>query len=258
MHEYRRRVVRGCPICGREAAGETCGHAYCTGELEARRRRVRDERERQERREAQARTLDQALRLRPDVPASAVLAILPATDRPVVRQDRSRRTLFSEKLSDVLETAAADPEGPTGDAVVAEPAAAGEAGLIAAACASCRGFCCRLGEDHAFLRPATLRRFLRANPALTPAQAKEEYLRRLPEEIIAGGCVYQGRDGCALPRAMRSDVCNRYHCEDLEALRKSAGPAPVLVIGFDHDRFVRASLIGDGVRTLAEAPPTAP
>lgn len=254
QQEYRRRIAHGCPICGRECAGESCGHEYCAAELEQRRRRLVEERERQERKAAQARALDQELRRRPDVPASAVLAILPATDRPVQRQDPTRRTLFSERLTDLMETAIADPEGPTGDTVEPDLPPTGDARLIASACASCRGSCCRHGEDHAFLRPATLRRFLKAHPGLTPAKAKEEYLRRLPAESIAGGCVFQGREGCTLPRSMRSDVCNRYHCEDLETLRKSTGAAPVLVIGFDEDRYVRASLIGDGVRTIAEAP----
>jgi hypothetical protein len=62
---------------------------------------------------------------------------------------------------------------------------------------------------------------------------------------------------------MRSDVCNRYICEDLEKLSVHVSAAqnrqqlpPVVAVGFDRDRLVRVSLIdGDGVRTLSEAAP---
>jgi hypothetical protein len=234
---------------------DSCGAASCRREVEARRLRILEARERRERKEALARSLEQELRRNAALPDPAVAAVLPATDRPLSRLEPARRTLFAERLADLMETAAADPEGPTGEPIGAERPPTADERLIGAACGSCRGHCCRLGEDHAFLRPATLRRHWRAHPELTPQQVREDYLRRLPAESIAGSCIYHGRGGCALPRAMRSDVCNRYHCEELEALRKSAGAAPVLALGFDKDRYVRASLLDGGdVRTVAEAP----
>jgi hypothetical protein len=260
MKEYRRRIdaipgARACPVCGRRATEESCGDAACRSELESRSLRIREDRERRERKGVLARQLEQELRSRGDLPDSAAAALLPATDRPLRRQDPARRTLFAERLADLMETAAADPDGPTGERAEPERPPTEDERLIGAACGSCRGHCCRHGEDHAFLRPATLRRHWRAHPELTPQQVREEYLRRLPDESVAGSCIYHGRGGCALPRAMRSDVCNRYHCEDLEALRKTAGAGPVLVLGFDKDRYVRASLLdGGGVRTVAEAP----
>ncbi len=59
---------------------------------------------------------------------------------------------------------------------------------------------------------------------------------------------------------MRSDVCNRYLCEDLERLQSVVAEGktvpPILAVGFDDDRLVRVSLMqGDAVRTLSEGPP---
>ena len=158
-----------------------------------------------------------------------------------------------------FEFPAADPNGPTGDAASPEPPASAVEALERAACASCRGLCCRHGEPHAFLRPATVRRTLKLHPGWTAAQALEAYLSFIPAESTAGSCIYHGSRGCALPRAMRSDVCNRYLCDDLERLQKAAADAavlpPVLAVGFDEDRLVRVSLIeGDAVRTLPDPP----
>jgi len=252
---YRRRLdaegARGCGVCGRRCEGDSCGDDYCRGELDERRLRVVREAERRDRREA-------ALRDAASVtPPGAVAVVLPASDRPVEAGHPARRTLFAEKLAGLMEDAAGDPEGPTGDPV---PAAAST--LVRAACTSCRGWCCRHGEDHAFLRPATLRRYLKAHPELTPARALEEYLGRLPGESIAGSCLYHGAQGCTLPREMRSDVCNRYHCEELERLTVDVSAAQdrqqFVAVGFDRDRLVRVSLIDrDGVRTISEAPPGA-
>ncbi len=253
--------ARACPVCGRRAGDgdETCGDEYCRGEIGSRRDRARAEGERQAAKEAVTREVERGLRASGAVPAGARAVVLPATDRPIVPQDPSRRTLFAERLSELMDDAAADPDGPTGDPVWPEAPSSAADALARAACASCRGLCCRHGEPHAFLRPATLRRYLRRHPEQTPEQALRAYLNFIPAESTAGSCIYHGRQGCALPRAMRSDVCNRYLCEDLERLQKAADAPPVVAVGFEDDRLVRVSLLGpDGVRTLSEAPAPAP
>ena len=265
--EYRRRIHslpgnKACVICGRwigsGSAGDTCGEEYCREGVDAREDRARRQQERREIREAVSRKIEADLRQ--SLPPNALTAALPAHDRPLQPQDPVRRTLFAERLAGVMEDAAADPDGPTGDPPVLEfPATAAET-LTRAACTSCRGLCCKHGDLHAFIRPATLRRHLKLHPEQTPAQALQDYLSHLPAEATAGSCVYHGRQGCALPRAMRSDVCNRYLCDDLERLQGSVavGKAvpPILAVGFDEDRLVRVSLMqGDLVRTLSEGPP---
>jgi len=265
--EYRRRIHsvpgnRACVICGRwigsGSAGDTCGEEYCREGVELREARACRERDRRETREAVSRKIEADLR--PSEAPNALTAVLPAQDRPLLPQDPVRRTLFAERLAGVMEDAAADQDGPTGDPPVPElPATAAET-LTRAACMSCRGHCCRHGDLHAFIRPATLRRHLKLHPEQTPAQALQVYLSHIPSEATAGSCIYHGRRGCALPRAMRSDVCNRYLCEDLERLQSVVAPGkaipPILAVGFDEDRLVRVSLLqGDAVRILSEGSP---
>lgn len=271
VHEYRRRVwavpgARACPVCGRRIdpgnSADTCGEAYCREEFDSRLHRARREVERREAREAAARTVEADLKASGAVSKEALTVVLPSHDRPILRPHPERRTLFAERLAGVMDDAVADPEGPTGDPPSGE-APAGPADVLArAACTACRGLCCKHGEQHAFIRPATLRRYLKQHPGRTPAQALQDYLGRIPAESTFGSCLYHGRQGCTLPRSMRSDVCNRFLCDDLERLQKFVGgeapSPPVVAVGFDEDRLVRVSLMDrDGVRTLSEAPPGA-
>src|SRR5579862_7853474 len=254
--EFRRRLraepgARACPVCGRQIdpdiAGNSCGEDYCREELGSRLHRARQEQERTESKEASARRVEIRLRESRAVPGDGLTAILPADDRPILPQDPARRTLFAERLSGLMEDAAADPDGPTGDPPYPEASANAGDTLARAACASCRGLCCKHGELHAFMRPATLRRYLKLHPAQTPERALATYLSYIPAESAAGSCIYHGRQGCTLPRAMRSDVCNRFFCDDLERLQKSVGagetPPPIVAVGFDGERLVRVSIL---------------
>jgi hypothetical protein len=269
-HEYRRRIwaepgARACPICGRRIgpgiAGASCGEVYCREELDSRLNRARREQERREAKEAAARQIEVQLQESRAVPPNTLTAVLPAHDRPLAPQDPARRKLFAERLAGIMEDAAADPAGPTGDPPYPEVPASPCDRLARTACASCRGLCCKHGEQHAFIRPATLRRYLKLHPDQTPVQALETYLSHIPAESTAGSCIYHGRQGCTLPRALRSDVCNHFICDDLERLQKvvaafGENAPPVVAVGFDEDRLVRVSLMdSDGVRTISEAPP---
>jgi hypothetical protein len=269
MHEYRRRIrtipgARSCRVCGFQLSpgwvGEACEQEHCRGELDARLSRVRKDFELERAREAAANLKGQELRaLRPgEIPGEAVVAVLPGTNRPITLQHPERKTLLRERLSGLIEDADADPDGPTGDppAPGTPPTAADL--LNRAACTACRGQCCRLGEDHAFIRPATLRRFHKGRPEMTGVQVVDAYLECVPKESALGGCVFQGRQGCALPRAMRSDVCNRYLCEDLErAGNLVAGTSkPLLAVCIDGKTPLRTVLIEEGrVRLIDEPPP---
>lgn len=85
-------------------------------------------------------------------------------------------------------------------------------------CGTCRGACCRAGEDHAFLTRAVLARVKRQRRVATDASLLESYLQRVPEEAVEGSCIYHGARGCALPRTMRSETCNRFLCYPLKQL----------------------------------------
>ena len=87
--------------------------------------------------------------------------------------------------------------------------------VVVATCSACRGSCCGNGGDHAFLRTRTLREFMAAHPTLDDHAIVDAYAAWLPERTLQPGCVYQAAQGCTLPRAMRSSICNAYLCGGL-------------------------------------------
>ena len=91
-----------------------------------------------------------------------------------------------------------------------------------------RGACCGAGGEHAYLTAERMRRYLAAHPTLTAADALEAYAGRVPAVTTRRSCVYHGTAGCALPREMRADVCNRHYCESLWRFRADLadGEAP--------------------------------
>lgn len=114
-----------------------------------------------------------------------------------------------------------------------------ERALVGAACASCRGECCKQGGDHAFLRPDAMMAYLAANPTHDDEQIVSRYLALLPMRTLTNGCVFQQTDGCALPRDLRSDVCNRYFCEALGAIRHTFGPGEPVRAYLTHQKYRR-------------------
>lgn len=115
--------------------------------------------------------------------------------------------------------AAIQDEAPDDDGRFGPPDAVEGRGL-AAACATCRGWCCRQGGTHAFLKADRIRRLLRERPDLEPDDVPSLYEGHLGERHLQGGCVFQGETGCRLPRELRSDTCNEYFCPDLVQVRR--------------------------------------
>jgi hypothetical protein len=91
--------------------------------------------------------------------------------------------------------------------------------MLSLACATCRGYCCRLGGEHAFLDTTTLQRYMSAHPQLAADQVVGAFLAKLPEKGYRNSCVFHAGDGCTLPRAMRSDICNSFYCNGLRNFR---------------------------------------
>lgn len=84
-------------------------------------------------------------------------------------------------------------------------------------CSICKGGCCASGGNHAFISAITIRRQLDADPDLDKGSIIDLYLRNLPPLSINGACINQTDQGCALPRELRSDVCNVYFCDELKS-----------------------------------------
>lgn len=84
-------------------------------------------------------------------------------------------------------------------------------------CAMCKGGCCTAGRDSAYITPSTIRRYLDAHPDSTDNDILDAYLSRLGTDSVTDACINQSPAGCVLPRSMRSDTCNQYYCNALEA-----------------------------------------
>ncbi|CAA0081828.1 Uncharacterised protein [BD1-7 clade bacterium] len=89
-------------------------------------------------------------------------------------------------------------------------------------CSYCKGGCCVLGKDHAYLLPITLFRYLRDHPDETPQALLQRYLDLRPEVVMADSCINHTPQGCALPRELRSEICNGYYCDSLKTWHKHA------------------------------------
>ena len=92
------------------------------------------------------------------------------------------------------------------------------------ACTTCGGRCCRWGGNHAYVTAQLLVCRMEAEPERSPESFVEEYMDQLPTESVVGGCAFQGREGCVLPREIRGMVCNGYHCPDLSFFLEDHGP----------------------------------
>jgi len=100
-------------------------------------------------------------------------------------------------------------------------------------CTLCQGGCCSEGGDHAYIRTVTIRRYMDSNPELTTEEIFDGYVSKLSDKTVDSSCINQTDKGCALPRVLRSDVCNGFYCDSLKSYQKdyvTSDATPVLVI----------------------------
>lgn len=168
------------------------------------------------------------------LPEAPVAALLPANTRamePVTPALRDRFVASIRRRLVDYPLAVAPPEprahqDPGGGHALALHA------LLLQGCATCGGACCTRGGTHAFLSAAGLRGTAEAQTdGDTGAALETLYTAHLPATHYAGSCVFHGERGCTLPRALRSDTCNRYLCGELTALSRA-------LTGADGERAV--------------------
>jgi hypothetical protein len=133
---------------------------------------------------------------------------------PAGRRERFRAHL-TETVARAMETEA-DPDGP--GEIPAAPE--GLRAWLGAICAACRGPCCRAGRETAFLDVPAIHEQMKARPGRGAGEIVDDYVGRLPGESFDGACVFQGCDGCALPRERRARICNIYECSGLRMARR--------------------------------------
>ncbi len=83
-------------------------------------------------------------------------------------------------------------------------------------CAMCKGGCCRSGKEHAYLSVFSVRALMDKNPQKSAKDIVELYRSHISANTIKGSCINQTPTGCALPRALRSDICNAFYCDALK------------------------------------------
>ena len=233
-----------CAICHRplsvhqEVRGEVCDNKPCQLEYlsrelsshssEEKERNLREVMEYEEhclaelKESAQALRDEQAAAAGVGDPESYPVVIVPSNTREITELPERRRQAFRDHLQHLVNNAVerhdASPTVVSDDKTEnIEPAAEDGARH---ACAVCKGDCCSNGGDHAFLSIHLMRNFMERQPTLCAQGVIEAYLSRLSEQTYAGSCVYHARDGCALPRDMRSNTCNEYACTGLNQYQK--------------------------------------
>lgn len=198
----------GCRVCGQplsfhqQVAGQICGDWRCrTGVLE---RDMAAHRERA------------GLALDVDDFSTYAMVVVPDEPRDVHPVPDFRHRTHVNRLFDLCvktlgsADTAEDPDDKHLAGDVASPAA-----LASGICAICRGTCCHMGGEHAFLDPPAIHCFTRRCGINDPLEVVYAYAARLPRIAAVDGCVYQAETGCSLPRWMRAAICNAYRCKGL-------------------------------------------
>jgi len=91
-------------------------------------------------------------------------------------------------------------------------------------CTMCKGGCCASGKEHAYLSVFSIRRYMDNNPDLSADDILNLYISYISPESINNSCINQRVSGCALPRELRSDICNGYYCDPLKKYHKKMMP----------------------------------
>lgn len=201
------------------------------------------------------------------------VVLVPANTRALVALPEVAQAGFRVHLDGVMADAFARPLRDNALAMTAQEAGeradAGEtasrdpglpAHMVLGSCATCRGSCCTAGGTRAFLTADSLVR-VRAQrvtlgvPGESPDAIAALYLDRLPAVHYEGSCVFHARTGCALPRGLRANLCNRYQCGELTQLSRAlgeTGAASAYVGAASGERLERMALVGAaGVAAIA-------
>ena len=187
-------------------------------------------------------------------PEDLPLAAVPSYDRRIGNLPEKRRRWFRDHLnrqislsversSEVVDDPHGSPDPPESQPTETQQAA------LTQACGTCRGYCCSLGGDRAWVDVAAMRSYLLNHPGIRPRALLEQYLDRLPQRTCRDSCVYHTFSGCVLPRSMRARICNTYYCTGLRELwTQLADPESLraLVIAMNGHRVVRSSVFVRG------------
>lgn len=166
------------------------------------------------------------------------VVVVPANERSLTPLPEQRKEKFLAHLEMLLDAVAqlspeaASPPSPYDPPAADEPGlTATQSRMIGHACTVCQGFCCQQGAEHAFQDVASLREIM-ANEELTPAAVRETYRAAFPTISYTDSCVFHTSEGCALPRALRSHMCNRWLCRGLRRWLEGTAEQPESTVAY--------------------------
>src|SRR6476619_3702765 len=118
--------------------------------------------------------------------------MVPRNDRRLAPVSPERIRRLRQHLIDlVLGLRRAEAAKPTATAVAPEPV--GFTGVVTrAACALCKGVCCRHGDDNGYIDDGALVRVQRDNPRLSEEAILKLYLQRVPTTAYRDSCIFHG------------------------------------------------------------------
>lgn len=239
----------GVPLHEGERRARHCAQRSCT--FSAARKLVEATRAAREKSRAELRETLAARRGLRDAQRYDIIAV-PSQRAPLTRLSEGRKRDFRRQLEALVERVCAAPlQAPPLSDNAAKPLAASPAvaQVLGAACAQCKGHCCVGGGTHlAWLKAETIARYVDEHPGTTGPEIVAAYMSAIGSRSYRDSCIYHGRQGCTLPRALRSDTCNRFYCQPLKefaAQATDAGPVRVFLVvrtskGQDRGSFVES------------------
>lgn len=152
-----------------------------------------------------------------EITPSFITAVLPANNMNVIELPNERKEDFITHIKAVYNDV--KQQSPNNNKTYiseleTEDSAQTKA-LLGKACATCKGYCCGLGDTHAFQDYWSLELFLKDNKDWTVDDVVNRYTAYLPDKAYEAACVFQGTEGCTLPEEMRSITCRNYKCRGL-------------------------------------------
>lgn len=257
---FRRFDASRCEICRRaltvheQAIGRICSQNSC----KQRALRTAAQQQLEERAALRAKALacrDQVARQQAiESPDQLGLAILPSNDRPLTNTPDKTIREFRDGLMQKIGRAAErryshwQPPPVDNERTASREIDQREMAVLGNACATCRGNCCPQGARHAFIHVETISGYMQVHPERRPAEVLQDYMDQIPSRSFQASCVYHTQGGCALPRQMRSHICNDYMCAGLgEVLQQLDGrpAAPIFVVATSAGGVTRAAIIDE-------------
>jgi hypothetical protein len=188
-----------------------------------------------------------------DADTMPLMVQVPVSTRSLgpVSEDRQKkfesrlRGLF-KKMRQQCDPDANPPAAKPPSAVAARPDRPTER-MLGNGCRTCRGYCCKFGEEHAFLKVENMRKLVSEYPQFTEEDIIARYLEQIPDESCVDSCIFHGENGCALPNNWRGTLCNEYFCVYLENFmaRPAEEGQDVVFVATDKTTVIRAALCNE-------------